>query len=578
MKLRNSWAPRACFAGALAMCLPIFVSAASAQQIDVGRGGVLDTVYVTGTVRQIPAIVVAQAGLVPGDSIDYRDLNEAIRRLMASGFYDDVKIYSRFANDANQGNVILRMDIVERPFVTDIQFEGLDYIRSSTVRDSAKLVVRSPMVPSRVATAENLIRDMLRQRGFMVRSVSHRLEPESQPGEYRLVFDVDAGQRVAVAEIEFRGNQAFSADDLWDAMGTKPEGFLWFRSGLYDEEKVRTDLRERLPDFYASAGYLDFTVVGDSLVVDPVSGKAKLIIEIDEGPQYRLGNFAVVGNRRFPESDLRQYFDQNRGGLLAGLGIGGRSRSEGFDRSAFDDATARISQLYRNQGYLYARVNPVVERTTLEDGTPAVNVTWQIEEGPPAYVNRVSIVGNTKTHEKVIRDRIFILPGDVYSEERLIQSYQSIMGLGFFESPLPLPRIEPNENGDVDITFEVTEKQTGSINFGTSIGGGGGLSGFLGYDEPNILGQAKSGSLRWEFGRWNNNFEASYSDPAIRGSRVSGSLSLFRARDRFVQFPEGQRRRTGASIRFGLPLPVSDFRTRLVVGYTLARTEYEQFS
>jgi len=579
MKPSNTRAPRAGLAGALALLLPIFASVAHAQPVNSTPGGaVLDSVLVAGNVRQLVTVITAQAGLTPGTTITYRDVSEAVRRLMASGFYEDVRVFSRFANDADQGPVVLTLDVTERPFLTDIQFEGLEHIRASTIRDSAQLVMRSPMQPSNVAAAEHLIREMLGQRGFMVRNVSHRLEAEPQPGEYRLVFDVDIGQRVTVADIEFQGNEAFTASELWSAMGTKPEGFLWFRSGLYDEDKVRADLRERLPDFYASAGYIDFTVLGDSLVVDPISGKARLIIKVDEGPQYQLADFSINGNRQFPESELRQYFERDRGGILAGLGIGGRAGSSGFDRGAFDEATAQVSQLYRNRGYLYARVNPVIERTALEDGTPAVNVSWQIEEGPPAYVNRVSIVGNTKTHEKVIRDRIFILPGDVYSEELLIQSYQSIMGLGFFEAPLPLPRIEPNESGDVDITFEVTEKQTGSINFGTSIGGGGGLSGFLGYDEPNLFGQAKSGSMRWEFGRWNNNFEASYSDPSIRGSRVSGSLSLFRARDRFVQFPEGQRRRTGASIRFGLPLPVSDFRTRLVMGYTLARTEYEQFS
>jgi outer membrane protein insertion porin family len=206
-----------------------------------------------------------------------------------------------------------------------------------------------------------------------------------------------------------------------------------------------------------------------------------------------------------------------------------------------------------------------------------VAVAWDIREGEPAYINRVSVAGNTKTFEDVIRERIFLLPGDVYNEDLLIQSYHSIMALGFFEAPMPMPRIEPNDEGDVDITFEVNEKQTGSFSFGTAIGGGtGGLAGFLGYDEPNLFGQAKAGHLRWEFGRWSNNFEASYSDPAVAGSRVGSTVSLFSARDRFNPFrAEGQRRRTGAGVRFGLPLPTDPRFTRLVVGYSLSRTTYE---
>jgi outer membrane protein insertion porin family len=238
-----------------------------------------------------------------------------------------------------------------------------------------------------------------------------------------------------------------------------------------------------------------------------------------------------------------------------------------------------VQQLYRNQGYLYAQVVPNIEKVD----SNRVRVSWEIQEGNPAYINRVTIAGNTFTHEDVIRNQLLVVPGDVYNEELLIQSYQRISALGFFEAPLPTPRMEeeckdPQNRSecDVNITFEVKEKQTGSVNFGTAVGGGAGLAGFLGYDQPNLFGQAKSGHLRWEFGRYSNNFEASYSDPAIFGSRYSGSLSLFSARDRFFQFSEGRRRRTGASARIGVPLP-RDPRSRITVGYSLARTDYEDF-
>jgi outer membrane protein insertion porin family len=220
----------------------------------------------------------------------------------------------------------------------------------------------------------------------------------------------------------------------------------------------------------------------------------------------------------------------------------------------------------------------VIERIpAAPGGEPTVRVAWEIEEGNPASIRRVEVAGNTFTHESVIRNQIMVLPGDVYSEEMLIASYRRISGTGFFETPMPMPRIEPDPaTGDVDITFEVAEKQTGSVNFGTSLGGAMGLMGFLGYDQPNLFGQAKSGHLRWEFGRYSNNFEASYSDPAIAGSWISGSLSLFSSRDRFFTFREGQRRRTGAATRIGIPMPRDRF-SRFTVGYSLSRTSYEEF-
>jgi outer membrane protein insertion porin family len=541
----------------------------------------LDSVIVRGNVRQPEAVILAEAGLVPGSPVTYRDIQRAVRRLWQTGQYTDVQVYVRDGIDVTGAPAVLIIQVAEQPFIAEVEFQGLEHLRASTVRDTTGLRGGTPLRPARVAEAKALIRQMLAQQGYQVRSIDHRVIPiEGRPGEHRLVIDVREGPRIALAEVVFDGNTVFSDERLRSVMGTKPEGFFWFRPGTYDEERLRSDLRARLPAFYGEHGYIDFVVTGDTLIVDPASGKGRLEIQVAEGPQYRLADFEIRGNSRFPTAELMRYFERERGGLLSGLGFGRRAARDAsvFDVVAFEKATQAVYQLYRNEGYLYARVEPVIEPVELPDGTPAVEVAWEIREGEPAYVNRVSVAGNTKTHEDVIRERIFILPGDVYNEDLLIQSYQAIMALGFFESPLPMPRIEPNERGDVDVTFEVVEHQTGSIQFGTAIGGGaGGLAGFLSYSEPNLFGQAKAGSLRWEFGRWSNNFEASYSDPALARSRVSSTLSVFSARDRFNPFrTEGQRRRTGAGLRFGLPLPTDPRFTRLVVGYSLSRTTYEQ--
>jgi outer membrane protein insertion porin family len=236
-----------------------------------------------------------------------------------------------------------------------------------------------------------------------------------------------------------------------------------------------------------------------------------------------------------------------------------------------------VSSLYRNNGYLYSQVQPYLTRREPEEegGDPIVDVGWNITEGQPAYVRRVDVVGNDFTHERVIREQIFILPGDIYNEGLLIQSWQGVQSLGFFETPMEPPSINPDpQTGEVDIVFQVRERQTGSVNFGTALGGGVGLSGFIGYEQPNLFGQAKSGSLRWDFGRYTNNFVLSYADPSLRQSRISGSVSLFNSRDRFFRFNTGQRRRVGATVRFGFPIPSAP-RTRFFAGYSIARTDYE---
>ncbi len=543
---------------------------------------VVDTVRVEGSQRRPETAVLADIGIRAGDTIDYRIVQRAIHRLWASGHYADVQIFADGVEGDPAAPVTLIVRVVEQPYVAQVEFRGLESVRASTIRDTVGLSGGSPLRPAKVAEAEAMTRRLLAGKGLQARSVEHRLEeiPE-RPGEHRLVFEVDEGQRVAISEIEFEGNENFPDERLRKVLNTKKEGFFWFRDGTYDEDKLRSDLRETLPAFYGANGYIDFVVLGDSLVVDPETGKARLIIRVHEGPQYRLAGFDIRGNRRFATDDLRRYFEQERGGLLRTLGLGGGNggaqKGEVFDQVAFQDATDRIFQLYRNQGYLRAQVEPRIERTVTEAGQPAVRVAWDILEREPAHIRRVTIEGNTRTHEKVIRERIFVLPGDVYSEELLIQSYQNIMALGFFETPLPLPQIENAPNGDVDITFRVVERQTGSFNFGTAVGGGTGLAGFIGFDEPNLFGQAKNGHLRWEFGRYSNNIEASYGDPSVLGSRVNGSVALFSARDRFINFAEGQRRRTGGSVRFGFPLPVDPW-SRFVVGYSLSRTTYERFT
>ena len=542
----------------------------------------VDTVLVEGARRRSEAAVLADIGIRSGDVVDFRTIQRALHRLWASGQYADAQVYVRDRADDPLAPVTLIFRVVEQPYVAAIEFRGLQNVGAGTIRDTVGLQAGGPLRPSKVAEAKVMTRQLLAKKGIHLGSVEHRLEEiPGRPGEHRLIFDVDEGQRVAIAEIEFEGNEHFTDERLRAVLATKKEGFFWFRDGTYDEEKLRADLRERLPAFYGANGYIDFAVLGDTLIVDPETGKARLVVRVHEGPQYLLAGFEVEGNRRFPTADLRRYFERERGGLLRTLGLGGGNGSgregEVFDQVAFQEATDKVAQLYRNQGYLRAQVEPRIERTETEDGRPAVRVAWDIIEREPAHIRRVTIEGNTRTHERVIRERILVLPGDVYSEELLIQSYQNIMALGFFETPLPLPEIENAPNGDVDITFRVTERQTGSFNFGTAVGGGTGLAGFVGFDEPNLFGQAKSGHLRWEFGRYSNNIEASYGDPAIMGSRVSGSLALFSARDRFIQFPEGQRRRTGGSVQFGFPLPF-DRWSRLFVGYSLARTTYEQFT
>jgi len=570
----------AAFVAALAVWMVTPLSARQAPAPERIRVG---TITIEGNARVQDSSIESVMSVRTGEDVTFADLSRAMTRLWATGQFADVKLVSEGGQEAGDP-VNLRVIVEERPVLASVEFRGLENVKGSSVRDTAALFTGQPIDPSNVQKAEYMVRKLLADKGFFAKSVMHRFEAvPDQPYQQRLVFDVEEGQRVAVALVEFEGNETFDNGRLMDVLATHPEGFFWYRSGTFDEQRYLADIRSRLPSFYEEHGYLDFAVMGDTMIVDPQTGKARLVIEVHEGEQYRLASFDIQGNRHFATEQLRRYFEAERGGLLRNLGIGGgQAQVEGkspFNAVAFDAATQEIYQLYRNDGYLYAQIQPVVDRLPATDSSPpAVRATWLISEGQPAFVDEVRIVGNTYTHEDVIRNQLMVLPGDVYSDDRIISSMQRISALGFFETPLDPPQIQQDpESGDVDITFIVKEKQTGTVNFGTALGGVTGVSGFLGYDQPNLFGQAKSGHLRWEFGRYSNNFEGSYSDPGIMGSRYSGSVSLFSSRDRFFTFSEGQRRRTGAGVRVGFPLFFADRFTRLSVGYSLARTTYEQF-
>jgi outer membrane protein insertion porin family len=202
-----------------------------------------------------------------------------------------------------------------------------------------------------------------------------------------------------------------------------------------------------------------------------------------------------------------------------------------------------------------------------------VNLRWEINEGAPAIVNRIDILGNDYTYESCIRDQIVMVPGQVFRRDYLIRSYQNISNLNFFESPLPEPDVKPDSMGDVNVSFHVKEKRTGNINFGASEGQGTGLGGFIGLDQPNLFGRCKRAQLQWQFGRYVNNFSLTYQDPNIRQSRISGSITASHALARYLIADLGQSTTTGGQIQLGFPVPHS-YYSRLFLSYSGEAVKY----
>ncbi len=543
-----------------------------------GAGARIDSIVAVGNSRQSTPVVLSDLGIRPGDVVTSRNIRRGMHRLYATGQYDDIRVY---AQQAATGGSVLIVELVERPFIRSYEFRGLRHVAGTAARDSAGLQRNSPLDPAGVFETKQQIRDALAKKGYVRARIDTTLVPTERPGEYRLIFNVNEGRRLVVAAVEFEGNERLSDDELIGAMEVKPEGFWWWKTGEFREEDYRTDLELNLVERYGEHGLLDFRVLGDTMIVDPETGKTRLIIRVDEGPQYLVGDFKIEGNREFPTAMLEARFNLEQRSLLASLPLIGKRdtrREPVFNTKVWREATEQVQQLYQNSGYLYARINPIVERLPedAEDGSPRVRLIWRIEEREQAYFNLVAIEGNTNTHERVIRERLLVIPGDTYSQDRIINSFQTIQGLGFFE-PLPPQdalEVRPNEEGDINVTFRVKEKQTGNINFGASLSPSAGVAGFIGYEQPNLFGQAKSGRFRWVFGSRSQDIEVAYTDPSIFGSRNSAGVSLRNSRDRLSFVGLGNRRQTGGSVFFGTPVLGSRW-TRLTVRYSLFRDRFD---
>lgn len=558
---------RALFAAALAV---VFASPGAAQQVP-DQTTVIDSIDVVGNHRTSRTSILSWARIPTGEPVSYRSLQRAMSALYATGQFGDIA----FAQATLDDKQVLRITVAERPMVTNWTVRGVDKLSERRVRGKVKLLSGRPYDPDAAWRSKAAIDSLYQQDGYYQTSVDIRTLPQPD-SSIRVVFDVNEGRRVTVSQVLVDGNEQVDDGAVVGSMSTKPEGFWWFRTGEFNEDRLDRDVRDRLPGFYASKGFIDFQVLRDTLQVDSRTGKASLALTVDEGAQYRVASFEVVGNRQFSTEQLQRFVP------FGTVTPDGRLKLEGpngerpvFDQAEWDQAQQQVTTLYANEGYLYVQVQPILSRRVTPDSQHVVDLRWQITEGNPAVVNRVEIRGNQVTYEDVVRRAIVIIPGDVLRQDALIHSYQNVSNLGFFEQPVPIPDINRiNDQGDVNVVFHVVERHTGSVNFGATVGQGTGLGGFIGLTEPNLMGRGKTVSVQWQFGRNITDFNISYTDPAIRGGLISGTVTLRDSRLRYTVADLGRIRSRGGSVQIGFPLFGSRY-TRLFTSYTLEQNQYD---
>lgn len=540
----------------------------AAQDATTGPCATPETIDIRGNTRADPAVIHTTSGLTEGAPLSARDISRAIKALYATQNFDDVQILCR-VNAAGKGVLVIALK--ERPVLSGFTVTGMNRVSAKDVKERIAFPIGSAIDPGLIAKAVERTDSLYESKGYYLAKIT--VDSTVTDGKLKLAFKIDEGRRLAISGVRINGNRSISDRDIVSAMSTKPEGFLWTRPGEFDDEKYAADLSQNIPALYSSRGYIDFRVLHDSLIVDRTKGKALIDITVDEGPRYTVGSFEVIGNRRFSTEQIAQFYPFAKPTApvtTKALGIIRRTHinpPNTFDQTKWDDAEQKLAEAYNDEGYIYAQIRPVAERQPGTDSVRRVNLRWEIDERTPAIVNRIEITGNDYTSESCIREQIVLAPGQVFNRNFLIRSYQNIGNLNFFEQPISAPETKASgDQGDVDVVFNVKEKRTGNVNFGASMGQGTGLGGFVGLDQPNMFGRCKRAQLQWQFGRYINDFNGTYSDPNIKQSRISGALTGYHTRSRYTIADLGEARRVGGELQLGFPVPNSLY-TRVFLSY-----------
>ena len=601
----------------------------------VPREYTISEINITGTKYLDEQLLVSISGLSVGDKVMYPggdDFSKAIKNLWKQNLFANVQIFFTKIQD---GNIGIEINVSERPRLSKFIFKG------TRKADNEELGKKTGLVKGRVVTentkisAVQAIQKYYTEKGFQSAEVEVEEIPDAtKTNTVTVVFNVDRGPKVRINEVTFYGNENVSdiklkkqmkgtkemtkftvhpsqkkhtygtdqetsfkeyVNDLGFLSITKTKEFLdpYFRFKLFSSAKFNetkyTEDKQKVLQYYNSLGYRDASIVADTQYINN-RGSLNVDLQVSEGHRYYFGNISWKGNTKYSDSVLSMILGIQKGDIYnvqtLNRKLGKELTQEGGD----------ISQLYQDDGYLFFHIDPV--ETAVYNDT--IDFEIRMMEGPQATIKNITISGNEKTKEHVIRREIRTLPGEKFSRTDLIRSNREIAQLGFFNqekigiNPVPNP-----EDGTVDIQYTVEEKSSDQLELSAGWGGGIGLTGTLGVSfnnfsinniwnkkawDPLPTGDGQKLSLRVQSnGKAYQSYNFSFTEPWLGGKKrnsltVSLYKSVFRTggigRDGRYFFSDGNRLKNfGASISLGKQLKWPDDFFTLV--YSLNFTQYK---
>ena len=500
-----------------------------------GKTYELDSITVSGIKTFNEQTVISYSGLRKGQKIKVpgEEVSSVINKLWGLELFSNINV---FVTNVENNKISLDIEIDELPTLTDVKINGLKKGNTETIIKDTELTKGKKLSESFLTNTKNYIINKYKKEGFLDTKVNlNTIKDTVGANSYKMVVNIDKGQRIKIKEIDFNGNEVFKESKLRSKLkNTKIKNPIrfWKRS-KYINNDFNDDLNG-LIEFYKENGFRDARIIKDTLLRnDKTSNSIALKLDIEEGKKYYFGDIDFIGNTVYSNNSLQQILGLKKGdvynGVLLKKRIADTSKPDGND----------ITNLYQNNGYLFSNIN-AVEVSAIKD---TIDFEIRITEGKLANFNKIVVEGNTKTNDHVIYRELRTKPGELYSKDKLVRTVREVGQLGFFDAEQINPQIEnvdPN-SGTIDVRFDLVESGASQIELQGGYGQGGfigtlGLS-FNNFSMRNILdktkykplpmGDGQTLALRLQASQFYNTYSFSFSEPWLGGQQpVQFSTSL----------------------------------------------------
>ncbi|MBS0250666.1 MAG: outer membrane protein assembly factor BamA [Proteobacteria bacterium] len=490
---------------------------------------VIRNIEVVGNRRVEPETVRSYLQFNAGDPYNASKVDASIKALFATGLFADVAIDYK-------GTTIV-VTVKENPVINQVAFEGNSEVDTATLIGEVQLKPRSVFTRAKAQADVQRILDVYRRQGLFAATVEPKIIQLEQD-RVNLVFEINEGTATKVKGINFVGNHAFTDSQLRDVISTTQVGWFDFLKGtsVYDPDRMNLD-RELIRQYYLKNGYPDASVTAANAEIDPDGSGFLITFAIEEGQPYTFGAINIESS--LPGIDTSTL----TGDLLTQTG-------QVYDASQIDKTSEKLTLDIADQGYAFARVRP---RPIPDATNHTIAITYVVDEGPRIYIERINVIGNTRTKDFVIRREFRLAEGDAFNALMVDRAKKRLQALGIFKS-VDIKRRPGSAPDRVILDVEVQEQSTGELSFGAGYSTSEGVIGDVSISERNLFGNGQYVRLKLAGSFQRAQVDLSFTEPRFLDRNLAAGFDLFFKQLDYTDQSGFQQQKVGGDVRLGFPL------------------------